>query len=440
MRGRRTAAAATTSNRVGGRPKPAKLAVDEITSLEPAATEAEAPAASGVAAPVVAKTTKRLLVVLLRYKDELRVPHSAAFYRALINPLTGNDALAIPATVNGYYDKVAWGRIGFAADIAGAGGQGAPSGWFVLPHSRATYGNDIDAIADDAMALVAAARIDVSGYDSLSFITSNDFGTSAKGGNYEYAGKVYGATWIPPWAQEAETYVHELGHSLGLPHSGWVYHAYDNPWDDMSLGSAAKEVVCGWYYSAMNDRERTDIRCKEPGGGFITMHKAYKGWLPAANIATIDAVGQTTVVLEANALPLGTAKKMVKICLAGYACTGSTARYFTVEARIRAAKYEMGLPGEGVIINDIKMNRSPIGSGNACYYNTQSGWALPIDATPGDYDGYYCDYGDRQKPNYGLYNAQFKVGKSFVSNSKGIKVEVLSRTTTTFTVRITRSL
>jgi hypothetical protein len=366
----------------------------DLTPLAPEAAAADASAEAAPGAPAAA-TTKRLLVVLLRYKDEIHDPHAPSFYSALINPLTGNTALAIPATVNGYYAKVAWGRIGFKADIAGKGGLGAPNGWFILPHSRATYGSDIDAIAEDGMALVAAAGIDASVYDSLSFVTSNDFSGSAKGGNYVHGGKTYGATWIPPWAQEAETYVHELGHSLGLPHSGWVYEAYDSPWDDMSVGSAAKEVACGWYYSARHSRTKTTIYCKEPGAGFITMHKAYKGWLPAANIHTITGKVQSTVVLEANALPLGTAKKMIKICLAGYDCTGAKARYYTVEARIRAAQYEKGLPGEGVIVHDIKMDRAPIGGSNACYYNTQSGWALTIDSTPGDYDRTYCDSGGR---------------------------------------------
>lgn len=439
VRGRTSETAQAEPMRVGGRPAPVRLAVDELTSLEPETAQAEAGGAAGPEAPTAA-ATKRLLVVLLRYKDEIHDPHAPSFYSALINPSTGNSTLAIPATVNGYYDKVAWGRIGFKADIAGKGGLGAPKGWFLLPHSRSTYGTDIDAIADDGMALVKAAGIDASVYDSLSFVTSNDFSGSAKGGNYAFGGKTFGATWIPPWAQEAETYVHELGHSLGLPHSGWVYEAYDSPWDDMSVGSAAKEVACGWYYSAQHARAKTTIYCKEPGAGFITMHKAYKGWLPPANIQFISGKAQSVVVLEANALPLGATKKMVKICLAGYDCTGAKARYFTVEARIRAAQYEKGLPGEGVIIHDINMDRSPIGATNACFYNSESGWAVPIDATPNDWDAHYCDAGGRVKPNYGLYNAQFGVGKTFTSVSKGIKVEVLSRTTTTFTVRVTRSL
>jgi len=175
---------------VRGRPAPVKLTVDDFTSLEPEAAQIEAGTAAGPEAPAAA-ATKRLLVVLLRYKDEIHDPHAPSFYSALINPLSGNSALAIPATVNGHYDKVAWGRTGFKADIAGKGGLGAPQGWFILPSSRATYGSDIDAIAEDGMALVKAAGIDASVYDSLSFVTSNDFSGSAKGGNYVYGGKTF---------------------------------------------------------------------------------------------------------------------------------------------------------------------------------------------------------------------------------------------------------
>lgn len=190
VRGRTSDTAQAEAMRVGGRPAPVKLTVDDFTSLEPEAAQIEAGTAAGPDAPAAA-TTKRLLVVLLRYKDEIHDPHAPSFYSALINPLSGNSALAIPATVNGHYDKVAWGRTGFKADIAGKGGLGAPQGWFILPSSRATYGSDIDAIAEDGMALVKAAGIDASVYDSLSFVTSNDFSGSAKGGNYVYGGKTF---------------------------------------------------------------------------------------------------------------------------------------------------------------------------------------------------------------------------------------------------------
>ena len=429
VRGRTLEAAAVSP---AGRPVAESLVVDDFAVAE-AADPSSATAAPE--APVI----KRLLIVLVRFKDDDAVPHAPGFYKALANPLVGNETLRIPATINGYYQKTSSGRLGWKADVAGKGGLGAPSGWFALPHNLATYDGDIDWIAADALNLVEAAGIDVTHYHSLSFVTSNDFGRSAKGGGYVHRGRSYGATWIPPWAQEAETYVHELGHSLGLPHSGWLYEDYDSPWDDMSLGSAAREVKCGSYSSARRSYAARDIYCKEPGGGFIAMHKQRLGWIPAANIVTVAAPSTRTVVLEANALPLGSAKKMVKICIPGKDCTGTKARYLTVEARLRVDHYERGLPGEGILIHDVMMNRAPIGTNDACYYNDQSGWAVPIDATPGDWDSTHCDPGRRTLPNYGLYNAQFKVGSRYEKASWGIRVEVLSRTTRTITVRVTRS-
>src|SRR6185295_11295185 len=92
--------------------------------------------------------------------------------------------------------------------------------------------------------------------------------------------------------------------------------------------------------------------------------------------------------IEAGALPLGAAAKMIKICITGFACTGSTARYFTVEARVTglgaASQYDNGLVGEGVIIHDVQLDRAPISG--PCFANDQSGFAVPIDATPGDFD------------------------------------------------------
>ena len=54
------------------------------------------------------------------------------------------------------------------------------------------------------------------------------------GRSFVYQNRFYGATWEPPWGQNTSTYAHEMGHSLGLPHSGWRYYAYDSPWDVMS--------------------------------------------------------------------------------------------------------------------------------------------------------------------------------------------------------------
>ena len=391
--------------------------------------------------PQVTTTTRKVLYILVKFKGDTQTPHSAGFYTALTNPKTASTTYKIPATINGYFDKSSWGQLQWQGTVAG-------NKWFTLPKTKTGYANcgwsgacaQLTQLGNDAVALAKGAGVDVSKYDNISFVVNNDLDCCAWGGSFSYGGKVFGATWEPPWGQETGTYVHEYGHSIGLPHSGWKYYAYDSPWDEMSTGSTTQYVQCATYKSANDGGASRAVYCTEPGAGYITAHQDYKGWLPTANKVTISTTTTRTVTLDANARPLGSAVKMIKICIPGAACTGSSAHFLTVETKRRLVQYEKGLPGDGVVIHDVQMNRGPVGSGNPCFFNTQSGWAMPIDATNGDWRGQpYCDAGGRTFPNYALFNAQYVPGKTYSNTTWGIKVEVLSKTTYGYSVRVTRS-
>ncbi|MCI0465581.1 MAG: hypothetical protein L0Y57_01015 [Beijerinckiaceae bacterium] len=391
--------------------------------------------------------TKRVLYVLLKFKGDAQTPHSPNFYTALTNPLTGSAAWKIPATINGFYDKTSWSRLRWAGSVVGLGGLN-PAQWLTLPRPKTAYANcgwssacaNIGLIVSDAMALVAAQGVSTASFDNINFVFNNDLDCCAYGGSFYYNGKVYGATWEPPWGQETGIYVHEFGHSIGLPHSGWVYYAYDSPWDNMSQGADARQILCGSYVSANSGKQTRNLYCTEPGAGYIAPHKDRLGWIPAANKVIVNSKSTRTVTLEANSVALATGIKMIKICIVNEACDGLAAHYLTVEARVKTAQFDLGLPGEGIVIHDFRANRGPLGGGNPCFFNTQSGWAVPIDATPGDWrSAPYCDSGGRIYPNYALHNAHFGAGKSYANAGTGIRVDVLSRTGTNFSVRVTRS-
>jgi M6 family metalloprotease-like protein len=414
----------------------APVVAEKITVLE-AEREALQPTA----------VTKRVLFILLRYKGDAQAPHSAEFFDALANPLMPNSALKIPATINGFFSVTSYKKLLWNADVAGVGGLAA-TGWLTLPRTKAQYANcgwsdvcaDLDLIANDAMKLAKAQGVDVSSYDNVNLVLNNDLDCCAWGGGFVFENKVYGATWEPPWGQETSTYVHEMGHSLGLPHSGWVYYAYDSPWDEMSSGSTANALACGSYKSANSANATQTLTCRAPGGGYISAHKDKLGWIPSANKLVVNSISTQTVALEAEAAPLGSRLKMIKICLGSEPCSGSTAHYLTVEARVKTHAYDKGLPGEGIIIHDFRANRAPRGVGNACFFNTTSGWAVPVDATAKDYRGAPdCDSGGRIYPKYALFNAQYPVGKFYNSTTYGIRVEVLSRSGSVFNVKVTRS-
>jgi hypothetical protein len=392
--------------------------------------------------------TKKVIFLLLKYSDDTTAPHPPAFFTDMTNPDTPPGGEVFPATINGFFKKTSWNQFSWVGDVGGQGGIGASGGWLTLPHPKSYYANcgwssscaSLMSIADDGTALGRAQGITFTNYDNINFVLNNDLDCCAWGGGYfsTVDGKSYGATWEPPWAQETGTYSHEMGHSIGLPHSGWVYFAYDSPWDLMSMRMSASSVICGTYNSINNGGSASSLACTEPGDGFIAPYKDYVGWIPGTNIVATDTSARTTVTLEADALPLGSAAKMLKICIVGSPCTGSTAHYFTVEARVKglgtSSQFDNGLPGEGIIIHEFQGNR-PAVSGS-CFFNSQSGWAWPIDATPGDYNSTGCNSGGRSYPNYALYNAQWNVGQTYTNATYNFTLRVISRSGSSFLVAL----
>jgi M6 family metalloprotease-like protein len=391
--------------------------------------------------------TKKVIYLLVKFSDDSAVPHPASFYTNLNNPDTPPAAEVFPTTINGFFKKTSWDQFSWIGDSGGVGGVGASGGWLTLPQPKSFYAPcgsssscaNLQAIANDATALGRAQGINFTNYDNINIVLSNDLDCCAWGGSYYSSvdNKVYGTTWEPPWGQETGTYAHEMGHSLGLPHSGWVYYAYDSPWDMMSSRASAQSVVCG-SYNSKNSGGLRNVMCTEPGDGYIAAHKDYLGWIPTANQVTTNSSSNATVTLEADALPLSSYAKILKICLAALPCSGASAHYVTVEARVKGlgptSQYDNGIPGEGIIIQDFLGNRPAISG--LCYFNNQSGWALPIDSTPNDYDTVNCNPGGRSYPNYALFNAQWNAGQTYTNVATGVTIRVLSRTGSTFVVSI----
>jgi len=418
------------------------IMVDEITASSQQAQQSNQPLVPSVTG------TRKVIMLLLKFSDDSAVPHPPSFYSDLINPST--PPAGIPATVNGFYRNASWNQFYWVAEVGGLGGVPATD-WLTLPYPKSHYAPcgwssacaDLNAIINDGTAAGVSAGIYFPSYDNVNFVLSNDLDCCAWGGGFTKTlngvYKSYGATWEPPWGQEAGTYSHEMGHSLGLPHSGWVYYAYDSPWDVMSAAhQAAVSVSCGSYYSR-NSAATNTLYCDNPGDGISAPYKDYLGWIDSSHEVVTSTTSHLTVTLDGAALPLGTPKKMIKICISGFSCdlSSATAHYFTVEARVGSQYGDGGIPGEGIIIHMFEQDRPVVGG--PCFFNSQSGWAWPIDSTPGDYDSVACNPGGRTYPNYALFNAQWLPGSSYVNGPYGLTVQIVSRSGSSYTVVINPS-
>ena len=419
---------ASRAPRAAGAPFEERIAVDAIAPVRsPSAATATQPEAAVLG-------SKRVIFVLLKFAGDTNTPHPASFYTNLTNPDTPPAGQPFTATINGFFKKVSGNQFSWIGDVAPAGGDG----WLTLPQPKSYYANcsfgstclNFTRINTDSVNVAKAAGVNFGLYDNVNFVYNNDLDCCAWGGTIAIDGRVLGATWEPPWGQNTPTYGHEMGHSLGLPHSGWTYFSYDSPWDIMSAIRSTNAISCGSYVSANSGGTR-GLACDEPGDGYIAPHRDFLGWLPGGTVVTTNTTSSTTVTLEGAALPIGSSPKMIKICLPGLPCTGSSARYFSVEARVRGlgttSQFDNAIPGDGVIIHDVQLGRQSIFGG--CYFNSQSGWAVPVDATPGDYNPSTCS-------GTGLNNAQFLVGQTYTNTTYGFRVIVVSRAGSSFVVQV----
>jgi FG-GAP-like repeat len=326
-------------------------------------------------------------VILCRFGDSVGVtPHEPSYYSGMIGT-------AAPG-LNHYWQEVSYGNINLDGSVV--------YGWYNLPQPRSYYVYDIGgdgsvnfdftrATADCTAA--ADAAVYFPNFRSVDLHFNQDLDCCAWGGSrvlsLDGMSRVYGMTWMPPWAQKSGVYAHESGHSYGFPHSSGPYtQTYDSDWDPMS--DAHHCLVNNPTYGC------TPVHT-------IMYHKDLDQWIPPARRYDAPPGTSATISIERSAFPGGSGYLLAKVPIGG-----STTNFYTVEVR-RFAGYDVALRGEAVIIHNVLTTRS-------------------------DRRAQVVDPDNNGNPNDA--GAMWTAGETFVDSTNGITISVLSFGATSATVTI----
>ena len=236
-------------------------------------------------------------------------------------------------SVDHFWRETSYGQVDMANSVV--------IGPVSLPSPRSSYVNaqgvfDRDRAASEALTGVDA-QVNFPSFEGISIVFQFNASIAGTGSIGRWSSwfrdgqfKNYRVNWIYTGGQQLGTVAHEVGHSLGFPHSSGPYgETYDSRWDLMSYSRAISDPDVGYRPV-----------------GTIGYHKDLAGWISPERRVTVSVGAGQVIRLERLCNPTESGVLLARVPI------GAGGTFYTVEARKRLG-YDAYLPGAGVIIHHV---------------------------------------------------------------------------------------